>query len=221
MREDELKVRRLRSAFVETTPDDRPTAACPPADAIWDAVGQGLEPGELRRVIGHVASCPACTESWRLASEIVGDEASGTRSRCPPEPHDRRLRRVGWSSALAAMLAMGFFSFFYEGIGPGSIPRAAAGADTALRLAPPEEPPTAECELRWTGLEGATYNVQILTERFELLAEESNLTQPRFRVPEELLASRPADTGLRLYVAAKSGLEGTLADATFDVECAP
>lgn len=221
MNEDTRFEQRLRSAFAATSPDDAPTAECPPAEEIWDAVVEELDPARMRWVIAHVAACSVCTESWRLASAIARDGAGRAAGARTPAAPGRRLRWAGWASAVAAGLGFALISLTASWTLPGGSMARSSGADLpVLTLIQPEEPGSpSECRPRWTEFEGATYNVRVLTERFELLTERSGLTEPRFPIPMDLIAGLPAGSELRIHIEVKRGLAGVVANGTFDLHC--
>lgn len=218
---DPISNRRLREAFAATAREQAPTPECPPAETLWNAVQGTLDPTGLRRVLAHVAGCALCTESWRLAREIADDEADGQRTGSAPDTPDQPSGWVGWASAAAAALAFMTFGLTYDGGSPGAaIARQVDRGTESLELIAPREPASlSDCRPRWTAFADAAYDVHVLNERFELLAEENGLITPDFLVPPNLLPQQPSPVDLRIYIAVKRGLEGVVAERTFDFQC--
>ena len=52
-----------------------PSQDCPTAEQVWDAANLVASTRERRRVVDHTAHCPACAESWRLATVLNGRES--------------------------------------------------------------------------------------------------------------------------------------------------
>lgn len=202
MMENRDETQRLRDAFAATSPEDVATPGCPPAEQIWEAVNDELGPTELRQVLHHVASCPVCTESWRLASEIEGESRSQAAQTNLRSAAGRSGRWLSIASAAAAV-----FAVFVVGITlkdrflVGSSARSGDAQELALVDGSAAMPRT-ECRARWVPVEGATYEIQVLTEDFELLTEAQGLSVPEFVVPESLFEGLPAEAVLLMRIQA-------------------
>ncbi len=218
MTDDRHGDRRLRKAFASTLPGDAPTKACPPAATLWEAANGELQPGELRSILEHVASCSTCTEAWRLASAISGEAAER-----PVDARSTRrvtAARVGWSAAAAAAAGFLAFTLIYEGMAPGaSLARQVANPEAALHLiTQPGDSAPSECRASWTPFEGATYDVTLLTAELEPLDESLDQRESSFLIRKALLVEAGADS-LRLHVRVRRGLEGVVRETTFDIRC--
>jgi hypothetical protein len=111
-----LHLDRLRAAFAQ--PGEAPAAAaCPGDEAIWDAVHGALPPDLLRELVDHLAACPACAESWRIAMQFersgaeiaaASEEASASAVHSRPAAgtgHRTRSWLYGGAAAAAALAA--------------------------------------------------------------------------------------------------------------------
>lgn len=48
----------------------QPSAECPPADRIWEAVDGTLSQAEIREVLDHAALCQVCADAWCIAADL-------------------------------------------------------------------------------------------------------------------------------------------------------
>ncbi|MCA9488952.1 MAG: hypothetical protein KC621_03495 [Myxococcales bacterium] len=69
----------LRAAFASALLGPRDMVACPPADAVWDAIHGAVTPEERQRIVDHIAVCPMCAEAWRLAVRGTPDPTPDRR----------------------------------------------------------------------------------------------------------------------------------------------
>lgn len=198
---------RLREAFVETPPDARASEECPDSEGIWAAVTGELPPAAFRELAAHAIECPVCSQAWALARDIsAGADRKGERRRGP--------WAVWWSlAATAAAVAVVALTFQLGETPPGPPPGA-----PAFR-APVEEPVRSllpaggtvareDCVLRWSGPDGARYDLTVATEDLETLLLVQGLEQSSYHVGPEALASVPAGGKLVWQV------EAVLADGT-------
>lgn len=51
--------------------------ACPPSEAVWDALHGTPTPAQRAKIVDHMATCPMCAEAWRLA--VRGTPAAAER----------------------------------------------------------------------------------------------------------------------------------------------
>ena len=202
MTENHDETRRLREAFAATSPEDLATADCPPAERIWEAVTGELGPAEARQMLHHVASCPVCTEAWRLASEIEGGQERA-QTATPRPVQKRRAPRWGFiAAAAAAVLAVVVIGENFNDFSTVSTARSGAPEELSL-LTEGTTLTRSSCQARWLGVEGATYDVQVLTESLEVLAERKQLRIPEFTVPAELFEGLAPDKALLLRIEAR------------------
>lgn len=210
-----------------------PAAAgpCPPADRIFAAAHGELagEEGaaELGEILDHVAACPECTEAWRLAVEIGRELASGAATvdagsrgrviagnfrRGSGEPGG--LRR--WSLPLGLIAAV-----LLVAIGLQLLPKAppALRGDGEILIEDASGPLERErCVLRWRLVPkqpGALFEVRVMSEGLELLAQRTALTASELELPAERLENIPAGGLLLWQVRASLPDGGQVESATF------
>jgi hypothetical protein len=207
---DELRA--WRQAFAAPGPPPAPED-CPPPERIWAALRGELAADEIRDVVDHTALCASCAEDWRLAAALLAEEpAEATvvepRRATRPAVMPERRRMRGWqvraaSLAAAAMvlLAVGIQWRGDDGGAPASFRE---GVQSELRsLVESDSLPRDSFRLRWSPAgEGATYDLQVSTEKLDQVAAASDLIQPWHRVPPDKLAHLPAGTRLLWRVEA-------------------
>ncbi len=214
---------RLREAFASTLGAVVLLDECLSADDVLAAVREELPPAELRRVLGHVATCPVCTEAWRLA-EVLEDETGAQAEHSAPPARFAWKKAAGLAAAAAVVVVVGLV-VQRQGPVPEPTTRTAGARELALEVGT-EPLPRDECILRWTAFEGARYDVIVSTQDLDTLSKAVDLAQPEYRVPAEHLALRPhlpradLDTGLAgepllVYIEAHRPGEGTVASGTF------
>lgn len=213
------ELEKLRRAFAA----EGPAAAgpCPPADRIFAAAHGELagEEGaaELGEILDHVAACPECTGAWRLAVEIGRELAAGAAA-AEKEPGGRvipadfrrgkapsaGLRR--WSLPVGLIAAV-----LLVAIGLQLLPKAPT-VDPALRGAgeiriedasPPLE--RGRCVLRWRLVPeqpGALYEVRVMSEELELLAQRTAFAAGELELPAARLEKIPVGGWLLWQVRA-------------------
>lgn len=197
---------RLRAAFAALAERAAPTPLCPDPQSLWSAVRSEAPPSEARRLVLHVAECPACAEAWRLARELrdgspVATEATGTSA------HRRQRRRVGAIVVAAAASVALATAVALLDRGPGSVeaPALREGEAPALRSLVPEGRllPRARCVLRWTGgPPDARYALRVVTEALDPIERVQGLTRPEHQIPEPKLRSLPSGARLLWQVEA-------------------
>lgn len=226
----------LREAFAART--GRPpegSHACPTPERIYDAVRGELPPGEVRGVVEHLAVCPECAESWRLAAALE-EEAGEVEEPVSPagaaRPAAHRAAGRPWylqplkvaATVALAVVALGVVWTVIRA--PDRAPEEEAvyrdGEELEIRSLLPEGEalPRDEAVLRWATVpeddpEGTTYDLLVTTEDASLVAEAHGLEEPRYRVPPEALADLPRGTDLLWRVEARLADGGTVASPTF------
>ncbi len=184
----------LIEGFSALEPSATDEAACPPAEEIWDAVHGKLSRERTREIIDLVVTNPAVAEVWRLASRLGADGAE------PAVGSVLRGRSRGprWLAVAAALLlgVVGLWQLKIQTT-PVATTRERASAAIQSLLANDERLPRADFQLRWTTESaGARYDVRVLTETLEPVAEAFDLTTGEFRVdPTHLIR---LDDGSRL-----------------------
>ncbi len=183
------------------TPDD-----CCQASEIWEAVGGELPSGATRSLIDHLAQCPLCAESWRLAREIrieMGGAVGGRR----PDWFSLGLPHRAAALATAATLALAIGIYLWDPFDLSAQPRMRGKEQSALRFPSSEESPLqrSRCQLRWAlpGADsGVRYHVQVMTLDLEPVDSAHDLTVPEYTIPPDRLAHLPSGTILAWHVEA-------------------
>lgn len=224
---------RLRRAFALEGPE---AGSCPSADRIFDAAHGGLtkmsekEQGEL---LDHVASCPVCSQSWRLALEIAREVAPGAAtaeaeanategvpganvvalSSRPAVPPWRRALPI--LSGIAALL-LGALAL------PMLLPGRHGGPDPGMRgaetlsIADASGPlDRTRCVLRWRlepAQAGALFTVRAMSESLEVLADQSTLEATELLIAPEKLSAIPPG-GKLLWQVQASLPDGSVKDS--------
>ena len=194
-----------KDAISSLPPDGCDTGACPAPQQIWSAVVGELSPDEFGEVADHAATCPVCALAWQMAEK--GSAATG-RARTEQK---RRPWRAWYGLAAAAMLVAALVIQFR------------VSAPDPLIVSPEYRAPVEEtvhseldgvvldrvdCSLSWSGPEEATYDILIATEDFQILHQETGLTERSFRIPAQALESIPSGGAIVWQV------EAVLADGT-------
>jgi len=189
---DEARGRSLRAAFGALDAVAGNGAACPDADALWDAAAGRQEPADFERVVLHIGECGECAAAWRLARDLQADEARSALLRGPA----RWFRRT-WVQALAAaatlVVAVGV-GYQLRDLGrPGTAEFRGAEGEWIRSLVPEGAAlPRGRCLLRWTpGPAHTVYDVRVTTEDLEPVARSRGLERAEFLVPEEALKGVP------------------------------
>ena len=163
-------------------------AACPPADRIVAAADGEMSGAEFEALVEHLAACPSCALAWRL---------------CRQQPAPAR-RSWPWQAglALAASLLLAAVGLTIVIRPPLEAPltghRAAAGLPAPESMLPPSASlPREAFVLEWSpAAPGSTWDLVVMTEDLEPVVRARALTEPRFKVPVQRLATLPAGTRL-------------------------
>lgn len=195
---------RLREAFVEAPPDTRPAKSCPDPERIWAAVTGELPPPTFRELAAHAIDCAACSQAWALARDLAaGAELEGGQR--------AGSWKAWWGLAAAAAAVAVVALTLQSGRGPLPLPR----EDPSFR-APTEEPVRSllppdtvlernGCLLRWSGPEGARYDLTVSTEDLRVLVRADGLEASEYLVARDKLTAVPA--GGRLVWQVEAVLE--------------
>lgn len=214
--EDDAQLKRAFSSLAGTTPPGTPETH-PSPERIYDAVRGKLPPAELRAIVEHLAECPDCAEEWRLA--VAFEEEGGASA--PAVPSQRGFPRLVAVAAtvLVALLGVGlWWTTFRAPEAP--VYRAAGDAEIVSLLAEGDPLDRDEPVLRWEVAEpeaadGTTYDLLVTTADLEMVAEASDLPEPRYEIPSEALAELPPGTGLLWRVEALSPDGSRVTSPTF------
>jgi hypothetical protein len=222
-------VARLRRDFASDPAVPLARETCPQPETLWAALHGELSPAEIREVVDHTASCPACAEDWRLAMAMEGEQsedeeedeevAATTRpwrrwaprmaafSAVPaPEARATAARAVpafrSWMAAAAAAAVL----LVAVGIEIGRVRdgHVYRGSDTVRSLiADGETLPREACRLTWLGPAGAIYSVEVRTFTGQVVASTQDLPEQSYSVPKTNLAGIPPESRLEWQVTAR------------------
>jgi len=208
----------LRQRFQDLPRSTVPGEACPSPEELWESARGELPPERNRAVIDHTGRCPSCAEAWRLARFVSrrareeGGLAAGPRGATPP--------RWWWSAAAAAVLVVALGS-------AGLLLRHARErapvyrneTKEAIEPLTPEDQPLSRADptLRWSGPDGATYDVRVTTEGVRVLARAEDLEEPRYTLPASVVAGLDPGTPLLWRVEATLPGGGHVASRAFRV----
>jgi hypothetical protein len=174
---------------------------CPGRDEICASAG-GRGGGQDRAVLAHLAECGACAAAWRVARELgsradaTGAAEKGSSAGVP----SGRARAIPVSTRVAALAAAAVLvaavGLVLRGPVPARAPSAdvrASGSEWIRTLVPEDEVLSREnCLLRWTpGPTGSTYDVRVMTESLDAVANGRGLESAELPVPAALLDKVP------------------------------
>lgn len=196
----------LRAALSAAAIHAAPTPDCPEPELLWALANGSVD----ESVLDHVTGCPSCQEAVRLGRVLVSEPA--------PETAANGSR---WGIAvLGAALAAGIVGVIV--LRP---PVETPDADVIrgelavpLRSATPDAVPRSAAELRWSaGPEGTVYDVRVLDERLQPVAEAVGLQVPHWTIPADRLQHLPAPASLQWRVIARTPEGRQLSSPTWAV----
>ncbi len=191
---------RLRQAFAAPAGPALEPEACPPSDRIWLAIRGELPPGELRTILDHIATCPACAEDWRIAMAFEEESRAGAVVPAVPERVPSFVARFRpWLVAAVMILAAAGVLRLNQPKVPD--PEAGYRGDetTVESLVPPDaSKPRDQFILSWKAVPGATSYRLTVTEPSTMttLLVEEEIAATSYKVPESVLAPIPSGAKL-------------------------
>ena len=164
--------------------------ACPPSDRIWLAVRGELPPDELREIVDHIATCPACAEDWRIAMVFEEESRAAPAPPIPVRSRSATSRHRVWI-ALAASILVAVVGF--QIIPKPEVPEQEEryrGEEIGIHsLIEGQSLPREAFILRWTPMDGAeAYNLEVQTAYLDPLFRAEGLTTTFCQVPPDKLA---------------------------------
>lgn len=209
MKDPILELDRMRELFAAADAPQPAARGCPTEEEIWMAVSGRLSRARLGEVIDHALACDACGTVWRLAREMAAEAADGREAPAAVMGTVSRkglLRsRSGWLMAAAAiMLVMSAVVWqLRRGETPFTSEFRSGDQGTIESLLPADRPlPRAEPVLRWSGPEGARYDLRVATADLKVLATARDLQAREYRLPAEKVAALPGGAELLWQVEA-------------------
>ncbi|MBT3220137.1 MAG: hypothetical protein HN348_13690 [Proteobacteria bacterium] len=186
----------LQAAFVKAAEYASERDDCLDPARLWEAVHGELDPGESGKIVDHIAVCPLCAESWRLANAIDGEVAGreNQTGEVVPLPVAQpqvpsaffRQRAPMWGAvALAAvvLLVLGVSLI----VGPEELPheyREVLANDIVAVNGDGVGLSRDNALLVWAGgPEGATYDLTVSDEALNVVVRARHLTEKSYRIP--------------------------------------
>jgi hypothetical protein len=171
---DDAVTERLRAALRERrrpVPEGGRAAEAPDPEAVWDTVSGDLPAGEPLALLDRAIDDPDLELEWRLARELQGELAeavlrSTVRDRAPRAGSDtiRGRRNLALVAAAVLVAASAATLFLLRSPDEGRVYRQSGAAAVQSLLPPGGELSSADPVLRWSGPEGARYEVSVLRE---------------------------------------------------------
>jgi hypothetical protein len=203
---------RLREALASLAGTDARKDRPVDVGRIFDAVHGNLDAEERRAIVDELVTDADAAEAWRLAKELTPEAVAPSIA--------QRLETWKWLSMAAAfLLAVGLGWRLFGPPTPGTPPAYRGGEQRAIASALPAGVPLSRTQpvLRWTPVEGARYQVRVLTPELQVLVETGELTTPEYRLADEVLR-RVAPGGRILWqVEGRIPGNGVITSPTFSV----
>jgi hypothetical protein len=198
---------RLRKAFAAPAGTVPEPEACPPSDRIWLAVRGELPPDELREIVDHVATCPACAEDWRIAMAFEEESRAGIVTPVP-------ARRFQPWLAAAAVILVSVVGLQLQG--PRPRPEYRGNEQAGVQsLVEDKTLPRDRFVLRWTPApEAESYTLQVSSSNLDPLFN-TEVTTTSYTVPESALAHLEPGTRILWTVTPVARGGGLLQQQTF------
>jgi hypothetical protein len=205
LKTDARVVEALRSLFASGTEIPPHGENCPPAEKIWDAVREELDPGERREIVGHLKSCASCAAEWRSAMEPE-EMAERIATTLPARP--LLLRTLWLPVAAVAILVLGATLVFIlqQRGGVEDRPGYRAGEEERIRSLIPDGQilPRHRFLLRWSAIdEDARYTIKVDRRDLTPVTAARNLLGTEHQVPSEALAEIPSGATIVWRVEAR------------------
>jgi hypothetical protein len=195
--------RRLTSALTSLDEVKESGADCPAAERIWDSANGRLSPSDDRIVVFHLGDCGSCSAAWRIARELLGDEAPVFSEAPSTGPTWRTwVPLVAAASVVIAAVSVAVVWFREPAVEP-PVYRTQQG-DWLEAATPPDEALSRDaCVLQWSaGPEGTAYDLLVMDADLRPLARARWLERPEYTVSAEDLASVPAGGSILWRVTA-------------------
>jgi hypothetical protein len=195
----------LRNAFVADAELQAEGANCPPAEKILESVRGELSGKDDEGVLFHVGECGACAAAWRLARELAEEKIPVGRTHRARGPTILSWGR--WVAAAAVLIvAVGLgLQFMGPEVEEPAVYRTQESDWLLLEGEDGESLPRGSFILRWSdGPEGSRYDIRVMTEELDLVAEARMLELSEFQVPPGAMQALPAGARIFWQVTAHS-----------------
>jgi len=200
--ENQHDLERLRTAFQSIDKNSHDPEACPGSTEIWDAQKGDLGPEKTHEIIDHTASCSECSEAWRIAAEMAAPEATASEKSTSAKVVRLRWLTPASAFAVAAVLILALGVQFKKPAPSATpdIPFRDSTAEMDVRSVLPASGTLSRSNfaLRWEHSynQEVTFDIQVQTDDLKSVTQAMRLSEPRFVVPEALLAPYPSGTRL-------------------------
>jgi anti-sigma factor RsiW len=180
--------------------------SCPVPETLWSALHGELPPAELRQVVDHTATCPACAEDWRLALAMEGEEDEEEEE----EPiawvsaHNGHLHRFRvWMTVPIAAAVASLITVAQWGMRQPLPMSAFRGQDQAVTgSSAPMKLSRRDGVLSWPAVPGAVSYEVIVDAKNGALDIQKAVNEPHLRLEPSQLERLPRGTEIRWTVDA-------------------
>jgi hypothetical protein len=173
---------RLREALASLAGKDGKDSSSADAGRIFDALYGNLSADERRAVVDELVNDAEAAEAWGLARELAPESATASVT--------GRMEMWKWiSMAAALLLAVGLGWRLFSPWKPAEPPVYRSGEQRTIASALPPGAPLSRTQpvLRWTPVEGARYQVRVLTPELQVLVETGELTTSEYTLSPDVL----------------------------------
>jgi hypothetical protein len=201
---------RLRGLFQALPRRRAPGEECPEPAELWASARGEVDGERTRWLIGHTGRCMSCAEDWRLARHLGRDRAESAEHAFD-QPWDRSAARARAGGSAPGLQRLALAATVILAVAIAALWAAQAGLKrqqtvdrsddrTTIESLTPEDRPLSRDlpVLQWAAperVEGVRYDVTVTDERLSVVAQADRLTDPEYRLPDEVVAGlRPGTT---------------------------
>ena len=191
MSSDELREKFLEAAGLAGT-----GKGCPSSGEIWDTVSAEHQHPRFSSILDHIAACPACASTWRLARDLGARAvtADATGALAATKAAGWRWWGVRGAVAAAAVVMLVLAAELFRQAPSEPVLRAPQAPIVRSLLDDKTALPRNDAVLRWStvGDEATRYSVRVLDQDLRPLASARHLDLPEYLIPAEALAGLPS-----------------------------
>ena len=206
-------VARLREALASLAGKDGKDGSSADAGRIFDALHGNLNEDERRAIVDELVNDAEAAEAWRLARELAPESAAASVT--------GRTDTWKWiSMAAALLLAVGLGWRLFSPGKPAESPVYRSGEQRTIASTLPPGAPLSRAQpvvLRWTPVEGARYQVRVLTPELQVLVETGELTTPEYTLSPDVLRHIPPGGAFLWQVEGRISGSAVVTSPTFSV----
>jgi hypothetical protein len=178
----------------------------PDSERLFSALHGDMSPEERRDVVDELIRNPRAAAAWRLAREL---EPQGRASA------SNAWRQWAWLPVAATLVLLAGAAWQFGHWRSEPVYRSAEPRTIAPLLPGDGGLSRADPVLRWTAIEGARYQVRVLTPSLEPLAESDLLDAPEYRLPAEVIRGVPPGGSILWQVEARIRGSSGITSPTF------